>query len=67
VGVDPAEQLLADLAQAGRERRRHYKKRKGRSCGPKLKNKKIRMKILHCFIAGLVRLSPENLTAERLF
>jgi hypothetical protein len=57
VGVDPAEQHLAELAQAGRERRRHkrrHRERAERTCGPKIKNRKIRSKILSCFISGLV-------------
>lgn len=57
VGVDPAEQHLAELAQSGRERRRHKRRArrdKERFCAPKIKNRKIRAKILSCFISGLV-------------
>jgi hypothetical protein len=54
VGVDPAEQHLAELAQAGRERRRHKRRHRERNCAPKIKNKKIRSKILSCFISGIV-------------
>ena len=58
VGVDPAEHHLAELAQAGRERRRHKRKQKERTCAPKIKNKKIRAKILMCFISGMVSFPP---------
>jgi hypothetical protein len=61
VGVDPAEQHLAELAQAGRDRRRRKRKHKGRTCGPKIKNRKIRAKILTCFISGLVNRSLVSL------
>lgn len=54
VGVDPAEQHLAELAQAGRERRRRKRRHTERRCEPKIKNRKIRAKILSCFISGLV-------------
>jgi hypothetical protein len=54
VGVDPAEQHLAELAEAGRERRRHKRRRRERTCAPKTKNRKIRAKILSCFISGMV-------------
>jgi len=52
VGVDPAELHLASLADSGRRRRRNKAQREPR-CAPKLKNKKIRTKILSCFISGL--------------
>ena len=54
VGIDPAEQYLAELAQDGRRRRRTKSRPKHRKCAPKIKNKKIRSKILSCFISGLV-------------
>ena len=59
VGVDPAEQHLATLAQDARRRRRRNKTReegtKRRRCGMKIKNRKVRGKLLSCFISGLVR------------
>ena len=55
VGVDPAELHLASLVDSGRRRRRNKAKREPQ-CAPKIKNKKIRTKILSCFISGLVRL-----------
>jgi hypothetical protein len=56
VGVDPAELHLAELAHVGRRRRRHKSRnrRAERRCGPKIKNRKIRQKILSCFVSGLV-------------
>ena len=57
VGIDPAEQHLAELAQVGRDRTRRHKRRrrrKERKCGPKIKSKRIRAKILLCFILGMV-------------
>jgi len=53
VGVDPAELHLANLAQAGRRRRRNNSINAERTCGPRIKNRKIRSKILSCFISGL--------------
>jgi hypothetical protein len=54
-GVDPAEQHLAQLAQDGRRRRRAKRRSKeNRRCAPKIKNRKIRSKILSCFISGMV-------------
>lgn len=53
VGVDPAELHLAELAHAGRRRRRQKARNAERGCGPKIKNRKIRSKILSCFISGL--------------
>ncbi|KAG0653016.1 hypothetical protein D0Z07_0098 [Hyphodiscus hymeniophilus] len=53
VGVDPAERHLAELAQAGRERQKHKRRHKERTCAPKIKNRKIRAKILICFISGM--------------
>jgi len=57
-GLDPAELALAELAQDGRTRRRvknrNASRRDNRICGPKIKNKKIRSKILSCFISGMV-------------
>jgi hypothetical protein len=56
VGVDPAELHLAELAHVGRRRRRHKSRnrRADRRCGPKIKNRKIRQKILSCFVSGIV-------------
>ena len=56
VGVDPAELHLAELAETGRRRRRRKSSRSERICLPKIKNKKIRAKLLSCFISGLVRM-----------
>jgi len=53
VGVDPAELHLANLADSGRRRRNKARRREPR-CAPKIKNKKIRAKILSCFISGMV-------------
>ncbi|KUJ18049.1 uncharacterized protein LY89DRAFT_36150 [Mollisia scopiformis] len=53
VGVDPAELHLAELADTGRRRRRRKSTRTKRKCLPKIKNKKIRAKLLSCFISGL--------------
>jgi hypothetical protein len=54
VGVGPEEQHLADLASTGRRRRNRNKKKTERKCAPKIKNRRIRSKILSCFISGLV-------------
>jgi hypothetical protein len=54
VGVDPAELHLAELAQAGRRRRKRKARSVERRCAPKIKNRHIRSKILSCFISGLV-------------
>jgi hypothetical protein len=54
VGVDPAELHLAELAEAGRSRRRHKRRHRERTYAPKIKNRKVRTKILWCFISGLV-------------
>jgi hypothetical protein len=54
VGIDPAEQHLAELADRGRRRRRYKSRSRDRRCAPKIKNRKIRSKILRCFISGLV-------------
>jgi hypothetical protein len=58
VGVDPAEMHLAELAQVGRRRRRQKSRARPRHaerrCGPKIKNRKIRQKILSCFVSGIV-------------
>lgn len=54
VGVDPAELHLAELAESGRRRRRNKGRKREHRCAPKIKNKKIRNKILSCFISGLV-------------
>jgi len=56
IGVDPAELHLAELAQAGRRRRRQNSRKRhaNRRCAPKIKNRKIRAKILSCFVSGLV-------------
>ncbi|KAN0112887.1 hypothetical protein V8E51_005838 [Hyaloscypha variabilis] len=57
VGVDPAELHLAELAQVGRRRRRQKSRARHRHaerrCGPKIKNRKIRQKILSCFVSGI--------------
>ena len=59
VGVDPAELHLAELAQTGRRRRRQKSRARHRHaerrCGPKIKNRRIRQKILSCFVSGIVR------------
>lgn len=61
VGIDPAELHLAQLAHDGRRRRTKRRSRNRRNersaCAPKVKNKRIRSKILSCFISGLVRIS----------
>ena len=56
IGVDPAELHLAELAHAGRRRRRQKARNRhtDRRCAPKIKNRKIRQKILSCFVSGLV-------------
>jgi hypothetical protein len=56
IGVDPAELHLAELAHAGRRRRRQKSRNRQaeRRCAPKIKNRKIRQKILSCFVSGLV-------------
>jgi hypothetical protein len=56
IGVDPAELHLAELAHAGRRRRRQKSRNRHaeRRCAPKIKNRKIRAKILSCFVSGLV-------------
>jgi hypothetical protein len=54
VGIDPAEVHLAELANVGRQRRKNKPKQSERTCAPKIKNRKIRAKILSCFISGLV-------------
>jgi hypothetical protein len=65
VGVGPEDDRLAQLAEIGR-RRRNKPRSASRRCGPKVKNRKIRAKILSCFISGLVtqpthkRLSREH-------
>jgi hypothetical protein len=58
VGVDPAELHLAELAETGRRRRQRKARERERRCMPKIKNKKIRAKILSCFISGLVKIPP---------
>ena len=57
VGVDPAEQHLAQLAETGRRRRRnkHRTSKSQRRCAPKMKNRKIRSKVLSCFVSAMVR------------
>jgi len=57
VGVDPAEQRLAALAQDSRRRRRQKSRRsdtRRSRCGPKIRNRRIRNKILACFVSGIV-------------
>jgi hypothetical protein len=56
-GVDPAELALAELVHNGRRRRRNKPRNSrggDRRCTPRIKNKRIRSKILSCFISGLV-------------
>ncbi|TVY60658.1 hypothetical protein LSUE1_G007292 [Lachnellula suecica] len=53
VGVDSAELHLAELAESGRRRRRNKARGRRPKCFPKVTNKKIRSKILSCFISGL--------------
>jgi hypothetical protein len=55
VGVGPEDDRLAQLAETGRRRRRNKPRSATRRCAPKIKNRKIRAKILSCFISGLVR------------
>ncbi|KAL3422585.1 hypothetical protein PVAG01_06741 [Phlyctema vagabunda] len=52
VGVDPAEAELAELAQAGR-RRRKTRPSRTRMLAPKIRSKKIRAKILSSFVSGI--------------
>jgi hypothetical protein len=54
VGVGPEDDHLAQLAATGRRRRRNKPRSTTRTCAPKVKNRKIRAKILSCFISGLV-------------
>jgi hypothetical protein len=54
VGVDPAELHLAELARVGRRRRNRKARSSERRCAPKIQNRRIRWKILNCFISGLV-------------
>lgn len=51
VGVDPAEHQLAELAASGRRGRRVSKRIR---CMPQIKSRKIRGKVLSCFISGIV-------------
>ncbi|RDW62614.1 hypothetical protein BP5796_10916 [Coleophoma crateriformis] len=55
VSIDPAEAELAELAQTGRRRRRRKTRTKTRSrtCGPKIRNRKIRAKMLNCIVSGV--------------
>lgn len=53
-GVDPAEQHLAELVHIGRRPRKNKTRLAERRCAPKIKNRRIRAKILSCFISGLV-------------
>lgn len=56
LSVDPNEQHLADLADRGRRRRgtpRGTHESRG-MCAPKIRNKRIRQKIVHSLISGLV-------------
>ncbi|ESZ93776.1 hypothetical protein SBOR_5832 [Sclerotinia borealis F-4128] len=57
LSVDPAERHLVDLADRGRRRRgtpRGTLESTGwRTCGPRIRNKKIRQKIVHSLISGL--------------
>lgn len=56
-GVDPADARLAALAESGRRRRRKKKRRSSsRGCAPRIRNRRIRGKILACIISGLVGL-----------
>ncbi|KAH8808078.1 hypothetical protein F5884DRAFT_677414 [Xylogone sp. PMI_703] len=54
VGVDPEELYLAHLAEAGRSRRKTKNREKEYRCAPKIKNRKIRNKIVSCFISGIM-------------
>ncbi|KAM0155484.1 hypothetical protein ACHAPG_005832 [Botrytis cinerea] len=55
LSVDPAEQHLADLANRGRRRRGPPRGMQecGRGCAPRIRNKRIRQKIVHSLISGL--------------
>jgi hypothetical protein len=63
VGVGPEDDRLAQLAEIGR-RRRNKSRNANRRCGPKVKNRKIRAKILSCFISGLVTCHAYRVTAQ---
>ncbi|PQE25644.1 U5 snRNP complex subunit protein [Rutstroemia sp. NJR-2017a BBW] len=66
VGVDPAEQHLADLVDDGRRRRRR-KSRSRQKCLPRIRNKKIRQKILLTLVLAIylaLALSDKNETQE---
>ena len=54
VSLDPAEQQLAEIVQAGRARRRRDRRHSERKCTPRVENRRIRAKIV-CFVSGLVR------------
>jgi len=55
VGVDPEELHLAQLAEVGRRRRDKQRPSKSeRRCAPKIKNRKIRSKMLSCFVSAIV-------------
>lgn len=62
VGVDPAELHLAELAHSGRRRRKQRSRDPLGGFAPRIKNKKIRAKILSCFLSGLVR-SPLDISS----
>ncbi|KAM3071442.1 hypothetical protein ACMFMF_007913 [Clarireedia jacksonii] len=52
IGVDPAEQHLADLVNDGRRRRRR-KSHSRQKCLPRIRNKKIRQKIVSSIVSGI--------------
>lgn len=54
IGVDPAEVHLAQLADSGRRRKKQRRRKVGKGCAPRIKNKRIRGKILACLISGMV-------------
>jgi len=50
----------AEAAAAGRSRRKGRSKKSKRQCGPKFRNKRVRVKSLACVIWGLVRIKSDR-------